>query len=62
MRHLIETVNSQLNERFAIGSIRVRDLWYFQHRFMRKILTHTCAVFMNLSLGRNPLDFDGLVQ
>ena len=62
MRHLIETVNSQLNERFAIGCIRVRDLWHFQHRFMRKILAHTCAVFINLSLGRQPLDFDGLVK
>ena len=40
----------------------VDKAWHFQHRFMRKILAHTCAVFINLMLGRQPLDFDGLVK
>jgi len=59
-RKRIETVGSQLRERFAIDRIRVRDLWHYQHRLIRKILAHTVGVFLNLQLGRNPLDLDGL--
>ena len=59
-RKRIETVGSQLTERFAIDHIRVRDLWHFQHRVIRKVLAHTIGVFLNLQLGRKPLDLDGL--
>jgi hypothetical protein len=61
MRKCIETVGSHLTERFAIARIRVRDLWHYQHRLIRKILAHTVAVFLNLQLGRAPLDLDDLV-
>lgn len=61
LRKRVETVGSQLTERFAIARIRVRDLWHYQHRLIRKILAHTVAVFLNLQLGRKPLDFDGLL-
>lgn len=61
MRKCIETVGSHLTERFAIARIRVRDLWHYQHRLIRKILAHTVAVFLNLQLGRDPLDLDDLV-
>ena len=37
-----------------------RDLWHLSHRVIRKVLGHTVAVWINLSLGRRPLDFDGL--
>jgi hypothetical protein len=60
-RKRLETVGSQLTERFAIARIRVHDLWHFQHRVIRKILAHTVVVFLNLQLGRPPLDLDGLV-
>lgn len=59
-RKRVETVGSQLAERFAIDRIRVRDIWHFQHRVIRKVLAHTVGVFLNLQLGRRPLDFDGL--
>lgn len=59
-RKRIETVGSQLTERFAIDHIRVRNIWHFQHRIIRKVLAHTIGVFLNLQLGRNPLDLDGL--
>lgn len=61
-RKIVETVGSQLTERFAVTRIRVRDLWHYQHRLIRKILAHTVAVFLNLQLGREPLDLDGLVS
>jgi len=61
LRKAIETVGSHLTERFAIARIRVHDLWHFQHRLIRKILAHTVGVFLNLQLGRPPLDLDGLL-
>jgi hypothetical protein len=59
---LIETVGSHLTERFAVERIRVHDLWHYQHRLIRKVLAHTTAVFLNLQMGRPPLDLDGLVM
>jgi hypothetical protein len=61
IRKFVETVGSHLTERFGIDQIRVHDLWHFQHRLIRKILAHTVCVFLNLMLGRPPLDLDGLV-
>ena len=60
-RKKIETVIAQLAGRFQIERIRARDLWHFQSRLVRKILAHTVCVFINLQLGRPPLDFSGLV-
>ncbi len=61
IRKLVETVGSHLTERFAVDAIRVHDLWHFQHRLIRKVLAHTVMVFLNLRMGRDPLDLDGLV-
>jgi len=61
IRKIVETVGSHLTERFAVAAIRVHDLWHFQHRLIRKVLAHTVMVFLNLQLGRDPLDLDGLV-
>ena len=61
-RKKIETVASHLTERFAVGRIRVHDLWHYQHRLIRKILAHTVAVALNIQLKRPPLDLDGLVN
>lgn len=60
-RKKVETVGSQLTEHFAIARLRVHDLWHYQHRLIRKVLAHTVAVFLNLQLGRPPLDLDDLV-
>jgi hypothetical protein len=62
IRKIVETVGSHLTERFAVEKIRVHDLWHFQHRLIRKVLSHTVMVFLNLQLGRDPLDLDGLVS
>ena len=62
IRKIVETVGSHLTERFGVGRIRVHDLWHFQHRLIRKVLSHTVMVFLNLQLKRDPLDLDGLVS
>ena len=61
-RKRVETVGSQLSERFGIARMRVRDVWHLQHRLIRTILAHTVGVFLNLELGRKPLDLDDLVS
>jgi hypothetical protein len=60
-RRLVETMGSHLTERFGVDRLRVHDLWHYQHRLLRKVLAHTVAVFLNLKLGRQPLNLDGLV-
>lgn len=61
LRRLIETVNSQLSERFHFERIRCRDLWHLTSRVNRKILAHTLCCWLNHKLGRELLQFDGLV-
>ena len=60
-RRLVETVIGQLTERFNIEKVRARNTWRLANRFMRKILAHTIGIFINTQLGREPLQFDGLV-
>jgi hypothetical protein len=43
-RRLIETVISQLTERFNIQKVRARDEWHLISRISRKILSHTIAI------------------
>jgi hypothetical protein len=62
MRRLIETVISQLTERFNIENIRAKKLWHFLRRVTRKILAHTIAFAINKTLNiNNPLQFQRLI-
>lgn len=60
-RKKVETVGSQLCDRFGLHRLRVRDLWHLCHRLGRKVLSHTVAVWFNLQRGSEPLDFDAIV-
>jgi len=55
-RKLVETVGSQLTERFQVSKIKVKDLWHYQNRLFRKILSHTVGIFLNLQVGNKPLN------
>ena len=48
LRWRIETVAAQLVERFHLKRIWARDVWHLTSRLLRKILSHTCAVFLCL--------------
>lgn len=61
-RKLIETVGSQLVERFQITKIRVKDLWHYQNRIFRKILSHTVGVLINMQVGNKALQLALLDQ
>lgn len=58
-RKIVETVGSQLTERFGVARIRARDLWHYQHRLLRKILAHTVILFLNLQPGRPRSNWTG---
>lgn len=60
-RRRIETVIGQLTERFHIQTVRARDLWHLTARMARKVLAHTLAIWINRSLGRPDLQFEGLI-
>ncbi len=62
MRRLIETVGGQLEQQFSIKKVWARDLWHLANRIIRKILSHTFCVTLNLKLGREPLNLKGLVD
>ena len=60
-RWMIETVIGQLAERLHVKRTWARDLWHLCHRILRKVLCHTVAAYLNVQLGRPPLEFDGLL-
>ncbi len=60
-RYLIDTVFGQLAEQFQIKKVWARDLWHLGNRLLRKILSHTLAVFLNQSQDRPLLNVAGLV-
>jgi len=62
VRRLVETVIGQLVDRFNIEKVWARDLWHLTNRFVRKLLSHTVGVFLNRLLGRESLQFDGLIS
>jgi hypothetical protein len=62
MRRLIETVFGQLEQHFSIKKVWARDTWHLLNRIIRKILSHSCCVILNLNLGRPPLNLVNLVD
>ena len=61
VRKTVETVISQLTERFGIERTLARDRWHLTNRVARKLLAHTVGVWLNVSLGRSPLKMEGLI-
>ena len=51
VRRLIQTVFSQLTDRFNFQSIRAKDLWHLTAKIARKLLAHTVAFFFAGSLN-----------
>jgi hypothetical protein len=60
-RYRIETVFSQLVERFQAKQVWARDIWHLQARLLRKVLSHTLAFSLNQEQGNPPLQFDKLL-
>jgi len=61
LRYRIDTVFSQLTERYSIKRVWARDLWHLASRLLRKVLSHTVAFLLNHQLGNPPLQLSKLL-
>ena len=61
-RRLIETVAGQMEQRFGIKTTFARDLWHLMNRIIRKILSHTISVLINIRMNVEPLKLRLLVN
>jgi DDE family transposase len=62
LRYRIDTVFSQLTERYSIKRVWARDLWHLASRVLRKILSHTVAFLLNHRSGNPPLQLAKLLH
>ena len=60
-RRRIETVLSQLTERYHAKRVRARDAWHLAARWLRKLVSHTMAVLCCQRAGLSPLAFEQLL-
>ena len=60
VRYRVETTNGQLAERYGVKRTWAKDLWHLCRRVIRKILSHTVAIALNLRAGHQPLQLDAL--
>jgi hypothetical protein len=56
-RRRIETVISQITERYRAKRVWARDRWHLTSRWLRKVLSHTMAVYFCQQVGLSPLSF-----
>lgn len=61
-RKTIETVISQLSQRFNAQTTKARDLWHLSNRVIRKLLAHSVCVQINKQLGNPPLGFEMILS
>lgn len=61
-RRRIETVLSQLTERYAAKRVWARDPWHLAGRCLRILLSHTLAVLLCQQAGLPPLAFAKLLK
>jgi Transposase DDE domain len=61
LRYRIDTVFSQLTERYSIKRVWAKDFWHLASRLLRKVLSHTVAYLFNHQLGNRPLQLSKLL-
>src|SRR5215212_1600645 len=61
LRYRIDTLFSQLTERYSIKRVWARDLWHLTSRLLRKVLSHTVAFLLNHQMGHPPLQLSKLL-
>jgi hypothetical protein len=62
LRYRIDTVFSQLTERYCVKRVWAKDLWHLAGRLLRKILSHTVAFLLNHRAGNRPLQLSQLLD
>jgi len=61
-RYRIETVNSQLCQRFGLKQLWARDVWHLLNRLLRIVLCHTLCFRLNIQFGNPPLQLAKLTK
>ncbi len=61
VRYHIDTVFGQLVDRCQVKRVWAHDRWHLGNRLLRKVLMHTVAVLLNITLGNPPLHLAQLV-
>jgi hypothetical protein len=61
LRYRIDTVFSQLVERYCVKRVWARDLWHLASRVLRKVLSHTVAFLLNHQMDNPPLQLSKLL-
>jgi hypothetical protein len=61
MRYRIDTVFSQLTDRFHAKKVWARDAWHLLSRWLRKVLSHSLAFYFCDCAGLQPLHFSELL-
>jgi hypothetical protein len=61
LRYRIDTVFSQLTERYSIKRVWAKDSWHLASRLLRKVLSHTIAFLLNHRAGNKPLQLSQLL-
>ncbi len=62
LRYRIDTVFSQLTERYCIKRVWAKDFWHLAGRLLRKVLSHTVAFLLNHRAGNRPLQLSQLLD
>jgi Transposase DDE domain len=62
VRWRIETVAAQFVERYHLKRLWARDAWHLTSRVLRKVLSHTIAVYLCQQRGYPPLSFAQLLN
>jgi hypothetical protein len=62
LRYRIDTVFSQLVERYSIKRVWAKDLWHLTSRLLRKVLSHTVAFLLNHRADNQPLQLAKLLH
>jgi hypothetical protein len=61
IRHTVETVGSQLTQVFHMERTLAKSTWGIKTRLVDKLLAHRLGFFLNLMMGRRPLQTAGLI-
>ena len=62
LRRRVETTIGQLVKYFDIEHVNCRDLWHLTSRMGRKLLGLTVGAFLNISSGRDAMQFESMLD
>jgi hypothetical protein len=62
VRYRIDTTFGQLMDRYQVKRVWAKDWWHLHSRLLRKVLSHTLALFLNQAQGNPPMQLARLVS